>query len=192
MGLRGGGGKRDASGSTKGSKASAADKTMEKQLIMMSSEKGAKNFVPTHVDENVMKLKDKLKQLTESEIGNLLRNELESRSVLDLTKLKDEVLINRNIDKRMEMIMLCALPDTAKIKLKVEQLQQVLHTTKLTVTQLYNEEFGGNTGRTDSSFTGILHTAIWDKLGSKPEHEEKKAPTVDGYEVLSDRTSFFC
>ena len=59
--LRGGGGKRDASGSTKGSKASAADKTMEKQLIMMSIEKGAKNFVPTHVDENVMKLKDKLK-----------------------------------------------------------------------------------------------------------------------------------
>ena len=76
--------------------------------------------------------------------------------------------------------MLCALPDTAKIKLKVEQLQQVLNATKLTVRQLYNEEFGGNTGRTDRSFTGILNTVILERLGSNPEHEETKAPTVDG------------
>ena len=175
-----GGGKRGASGSTKDSKTSAADKSMEKQLVMMTIEKGAKNFVPTHVDENVMKLKDKLKQLTESTVGSLLRNELESRPVLDLTMLKDEMLTNRNVDKRMEMIMLCALPDTTQIKLKVEQVQQILFTTKLTVTQLYNEEFGGITGRTESTFAGLLNTVILVKLGSKPEHEDKKAPTVDG------------
>ena len=86
----------------------------------MVIEKGAKNVDATKVDENVLKSKEKLKYLTESEVGNILKNALASKSALDLTMMKDAILTKRHCDKMMEMIMYCALPDTDQTRKKID------------------------------------------------------------------------
>ena len=93
---------------------------------------------------------------------------------MNLTTLNDEIIANRHIENRMEVIMYCALPDAEQIKNKTEQLQNILSTTKLTIAQIYNEEFGGITGRTDSTFIAMVNKLILKKLGALSEEEEKK------------------
>jgi len=83
-----GGGKRASSGNAKASKANNEDQESSKKLAMMTIEKGAKSFVATNVDENVLNLKEKLKHLTVSEIGKILRNELEKEFGIELDDAK--------------------------------------------------------------------------------------------------------
>ena len=55
----------------------------------MKTEEGANNVTATDVDNDVKSLSIKLKTMTESEIGNILKTEMEQMSPLDLTALNE-------------------------------------------------------------------------------------------------------
>ena len=43
----------------------------------------------------------------------------------------------------------------------------------MTVAHIYNEEFGGNTARTDTTFIALLNKLVLNNLGSLPEEGKK-------------------
>ena len=96
-------------------------------------------------------------------------------SALDLTALKDEYMICRHMEKRMEMLMFGIFPEATAISKKIKTLKEILETTQLTLTQMYQEEFPG-TGRSDSSFGVLLSKLIAEKLGAPNFKAGKKAP----------------
>ena len=176
-----GGGKRAATSSlSKDIKDREKEKEKEqaKRIAMMAIEEGAKNFVPTHVDKEVDQLANKLKRLTESDIGNLLLNEMGQRTALELTLLKDDYSLAKNTTTRMGVVMYALLPETNVIRQKIEQLKGILETTQLTVSQIYEEEFGGHGhGGSETSFSKQLSKIISHKLGAQqqPDEQPKKA-----------------
>ena len=87
-----GSGKRAASSSSKVSaerlERQEKEKQIENKLTLMKIEEGAKKFTATDVDNDVKELSIKMKKMTESDIGNLLKSEIEKLSALKLTILK--------------------------------------------------------------------------------------------------------
>ena len=73
---------------------------LKNKLVLMKIEDGAKKFTATGVDNDVQSLSIKLKRMTESEIGNLLKSEMEKSSALELTTLKEEYAITKHQDKK--------------------------------------------------------------------------------------------
>ena len=136
--------------------------------------KGAKKFVATNVDDDVKGLSAKLKHFTESELGNLLNTEMETLTPLELTTLKEVYINTRHVDKRMDVIMFSLLPEANSIKDKIDTLKEILETTKLTLSQIYEDEFSG-TGRNDSAFANTLAKLIAQKLGAPMEQDQQKA-----------------
>ena len=65
----------------------------------MKIEEGAKKSTATDVDNDVKSLSIKMKNMTESEIGNLLKSEMEKLSALELTTLKEEYAITKHQGK---------------------------------------------------------------------------------------------
>ena len=188
-----GGGKRAASSSSKVSaerlERKEKEREIEKKLMLMKIEEGAKKFTATEVDNDVQSLSIKMKRMTESEIGNLLISELEKMSALELTTLKEEYTNTKHMEKRMELITLNVFPEAAAIEQKIKQLKDILETTKLTVTQVYDEEFKGSLGRGESAFGITLTKLISQKLGAPQDGERKKArrqeyPGPRGYSCL--------
>ena len=113
------------------------EKQIEKKLILMKIEEGAKNFTATEVDNDVKDLSIKMKKMTESEIGNLLKTEMEKLSPLELTTLKEEYAIARHQDKRMELITMKLFPEANASNNNIHKLKDILETTQLTVAQIY-------------------------------------------------------
>ena len=178
--LRGGGKRAAASSLTREIKDREKEKEKEqaRRIARMAIEEGAKNFVPTHVDKEVDQLVGKLKRLTESDIGNLLLNEMGQRTALELTLLKDDYSLAKNSTTRMGVVMYALLPETNVIRQKIEQLKGILETTQLTVSQIYEEEFGGHGhGGSETSFSKQLSKIISHKLGAQqqPDEQPKKA-----------------
>ena len=97
-------------------------------------------------------------------------------SPLDLTTLKEEYTNARHQDKRMELITMKVFPEAAAIDKKIQQLKDILETTQLTVSQIYEEEFKG-TGRGESAFGSFMTKLISQKLGGTTGVEQKKART---------------
>ena len=95
-------------------------------------------------------------------------------TALDLTALKEGYINTRHIDKRMDLIMFSLLPEANAIKDKIDILKEILETTKLTISQIYEDEFSG-TGRNDSAFAHTVAKIIAQKLGAPMEKEQKKA-----------------
>ena len=54
----------------------------------MQIEEGAKHFVATGVDDDVATLAANMKKMTEGELGNRLKGEMEKMTALDSTLLK--------------------------------------------------------------------------------------------------------
>ena len=92
---------------------------------MIKIEEGAKKFVATNVDDDVKSLSAKLKHFTESELGNLLKAEMNKLTALDLITLKEAYITTRHIDKRMELIMHTLLPEVTAIKQKINLLKDI-------------------------------------------------------------------
>ena len=134
-----GGGKRAAAaGSSKDERERAQEKLREteRKFTLIKIEEGAKKFVATNVDDDVKGLSAKLKHFTESELGNLLKTEMEKLTPLELTTLKEVYINTRHIDKRMDLIMFSLLPEANAIKDKIDILKEILETTKLTLSQI--------------------------------------------------------
>ena len=53
----------------------------ERKFTLIKIEEGAKKFVATNVDDDVKSLSAKLKHFTESELGNLLKAEMENDGI---------------------------------------------------------------------------------------------------------------
>ena len=140
----------------------------------MKIEEGAKTFTATDVDNDVKNLSIKMKKMTESDMGNLLKTEMEKLSALELTTLKDEYMNTKHMDKRMELIMMNVFPEAATITKKIQQLKDILETTQLTVAQIYDEEFKGALGRGESAFGIVLTKLISHKFGKPQDDEQKK------------------
>ena len=107
----------------------------------MQIEEGAKQLVATGVDNDVNTLAAKLKKMTEGELGNLLKGEMEKMVALDLNLLKDDYANTKHMNKRMEIIMFSLFPECKCIQIKINELRNILDTAKLTVSQVYESEF---------------------------------------------------
>ena len=114
---------------------------MEKKFALMQIEEGAKQFVATGVDNDVATLAEKMKKMTEGELGNLLKGEMEKMTALDLNLLKDEYSNTKHVNKSREIIMFSLFPECKCINNKIEQLRGILDTAQLTLSQVYDSEF---------------------------------------------------
>ena len=151
MGLRGGGKRGSSSGASKGKDGKKHD--IERKFVLMQIEEGAKQFVPTGVDNYVNTLATKMKKMTEGELGNLLKGEMEKMTALDLTLLKDEFTNTKHQNNNMDIIMFSLFPECKGIKNKIQQLRDILDTAQLTLSQVYETEFeSGN-----NSFTNVFN-----------------------------------
>ena len=145
---------------------------MEKKFALMQIEEGAKQFVATGVDNDVTTLAENMKKMTEGELGNLLKGEMEKMTALDLNLLKDEYSNTRHVNKRMEIIMFSLFPECKNIKIKIEQLCGILDTAQLTLSQVYESEF--DTRNNPNSFANVLSKLVAQKLGAPTESDDKK------------------
>jgi hypothetical protein len=131
----------------------------------------------------VKSLSIKLKRITESVLGDILKSEMENMSTLDLTLFKDEYNNSRHTDKRMEMLMYGIFPEAKSINQKLQQLHEIIETTQLTLGQIFDEEFPG-TGRSDGSFGVLLSKLIAQKLGAPKDSDDKTALATKNIPVL--------
>ena len=155
----------------------------ERKCTLIKIEEGAKKFVATNVDDDVKSLSAKLKKFTESELANLLKAEMDKLTALDLTTLKEAYITTKHVYKRMDVIMSTLLPEATAIKQKISLLKDILETTQLTVSQIYEDEFCG-TGRNDSAFANTLTRLIALKLGAPMEQGQKKARRTHDASVI--------
>ncbi|MFM7985512.1 MAG: hypothetical protein ACKPKO_39980, partial [Candidatus Fonsibacter sp.] len=139
----------------------------------MKIEEGAKKFVETGVDNAVMSLASKMQQMTEGEIGNLLKTEMVKMTALELTLMKEEYMSQKHIAKRMDLITMSLFSECRSINSTINQLRDILETTRLTVTQIYDSEFATAFG--NNSFATTLGKIIAHKLGAPDEQDDKKA-----------------
>ena len=72
--------------------------------------------------------------------------------------------------------MMNVFPEAAAINKQIQQLEDILETTQLTVAQIYDEEFRGSLGRGESAFAITLAKLIFSqKLGAPQDGEQNKA-----------------
>ena len=175
-----GSGKRAASSSGAYKDKDSKTQELERKFALMQIEEGAKQFVATGVDNDVNTLATKMKKMTEGELGNLLKGEMEKMTALDLTLLKYEYTNTKHQNKRMEIIMFSLFPECKGIKNKIQQLRDILDTVQLTLSPVYESEF--ESGNNPNSFTKVLNNSVAHKLGAPMESDDKKVPFIPHFD----------